>query len=623
MAVGVRAFHWRDAWVAIEDGRSPLATLSGPYRPLTRDILEGRGVLFRSPPPDPGNAKPVLHPPGYSIVSALAERVFGGGDTTLRWLHILVTAGAAAFLYILSRELVSVGAAVAAGLLAALSPHLANYTLLLTPDSLAPVPLLGAVFLLARARRDPRVWLGVAAGALIGISCWLRSNALLLAPVLAAACFVLFERGRRTRVAFALATTAAVVILPITVRNAIVYGKFLPISIGSGITLVEGIADYDPERRFGMPQYDSEVPEADARWHGRTDYARSLYRPDGIERDQARLARGLEVIRENPGWFAGVMVRRAWFMLQTNNETLRTWPVFTANVPVVEREVTYGSTLGTAPGALGVPVALRVGAAVSPGTEARSGAEDALEILGNDRPFGDQFVSAPIAVRTGTDYIVKLEARSIRGRAAVKVTDLDGRYTLAAVAIGSSPQARDGGMSAATPAGAVRLAFATGGNEGVRIAVSNNGEQAYVRVRDVQASEIGPTPGIWTRPARVAVRAFQRNVYFTWRLLPVAALGALLLLGTRSWRRLVLVSVVPLYYLAFQSPVHTEYRYVLGIQYFLFILVGTALAALVWIVRPALLSGGRGALSRVAAGRPRRGRGAPAPTPAAAERTLR
>ncbi|HKR00855.1 MAG TPA: hypothetical protein VJT09_09280, partial [Pyrinomonadaceae bacterium] len=42
---------------------------------------------------------------------------------------------------------------------------------------------------------------------------------------------------------------------------------------------------------------------------------------------------------------------------------------------------------------------------------------------------------------------------------------------------------------------------------------------------------------------------------------------------------ILLLLVVPAYYLAVQSALHTEYRYVLAIHYFLFILVAVALHA--------------------------------------------
>src|SRR5213078_248302 len=45
-------------------------------------------------------------------------------------------------------------------------------------------------------------------------------------------------------------------------------------------------------------------------------YAGSLYNPDGIPREKYRRDRGVQIIRENPLWFGGVMARRAVSMLE-------------------------------------------------------------------------------------------------------------------------------------------------------------------------------------------------------------------------------------------------------------------------------------------------------------------
>jgi hypothetical protein len=59
-------------------------------------------------------------------------------------------------------------------------------------------------------------------------------------------------------------------------------------------------------------------------------------------------------------------------------------------------------------------------------------------------------------------------------------------------------------------------------------------------------------------------------------MLPLALFGAGILVWRRDWRMLVLLLSVPAYYFCFQSMLHTEYRYVLAIHYFLFVLVAVA-----------------------------------------------
>jgi hypothetical protein len=56
--------------------------------------------------------------------------------------------------------------------------------------------------------------------------------------------------------------------------------------------------------------------------------------------------------------------------------------------------------------------------------------------------------------------------------------------------------------------------------------------------------------------------------------------GVGLLVFAREWKPLLVLVAVPLYYLCFQSALHTEYRYIIAIHYFLFGLAGLSLYAM-------------------------------------------
>src|SRR6185436_19669321 len=126
---------------------------------------------------------------------------------------------------------------------AAFSPQFAWNSVLLLPDTLAVLPVLIAIYCLARAVRHPRLISFVLAGVLVGISCWLRANAMLLPFFLAVAVIILFPRERRVPYALAVIGGALLIVLPLTIRNAIVFHRFIPLSLGAGQTLLEGIAD--------------------------------------------------------------------------------------------------------------------------------------------------------------------------------------------------------------------------------------------------------------------------------------------------------------------------------------------------------------------------------------------
>jgi 4-amino-4-deoxy-L-arabinose transferase-like glycosyltransferase len=414
--------------LALEDNRYEAlkvqTMVTEGYRHAARLMREGGINSFfsaASPLADPNH---LGHPPGYSIVMAAVNGFGGDADWTVRLVQIAADAAAAVIVFLIACELFSMTTACVAGLLVALAPQFTYNSTLLLPDTLSVLPLLLAVFCLVRAMKRPRLALLLATGALMGVSCWLRANAMMLVFFAALWIPIWFERGHRVRLALALIGGMLLVVAPLTIRNAIVYGHFIPISLGAGQTLLEGIADYDANARFGIPATDMEIMEMEARIYARPDYYGTLFNPDGILRERLRLKRGFGVIGSHPFWFAGVMLRRA--------------------------------------------------------------------------------------------------------------------------------------------AGMLRLE----------------------RVHRISAEP--PIAQGWTRWPRVFFNLIQR-LFITAVMLPLALGGLFLLVRKRRWQTLALLLVVPAYYLCFQSMLHTEYRYVLAIHYFLFVLVAFALHAAGVHVRSRLL----------------------------------
>jgi 4-amino-4-deoxy-L-arabinose transferase-like glycosyltransferase len=324
----VRLLCLEDARV---EARVVQSSVTENYRQQARLITENGALSFFTPGSQTNDPDLLGHPPGYPFVLALFYGLFGEADAYVQIFQIVCDSLAAALVLLIAAELLPFGAAVTAGALAALAPQFCWNSILMLPDTLAVLPVLLAVLLLLRAGRGRTLLKAAAAGVLIGLSCWLRANALLLAPFVALAVPFLFGRGARARVSLALVAGALAVVAPLTIRNAVVFGEFIPVSLGSGQTLIEGIGDYDPEERLGLPDTDVELQRQEAEMYGRRDYATSLFGPDAIERDRARRARALSVISENPFWFASVMARRAASMFR-----LERVPLASSAVPVSE-----------------------------------------------------------------------------------------------------------------------------------------------------------------------------------------------------------------------------------------------------------------------------------------------
>lgn len=557
-AFGVRLLSLQDTRWEAEKVQWAVAA---DYKRVAGLLREGGVASFfdpSSPLADPNN---LGHPPGYSILLAVIYGAVGERDAAAQLFQIIVDSLCAVLIFAILTELVSLGAGVIAGLLAALSPQFAWNSVLLLPDSLSVFPILLAVYLLARALRRPSLITLLAAGALVGLSCWLRANALLLAPFFAIACFLLFERKRRLAYGAAALMGAILIIAPLTIRNAIVFRHFIPLSLGAGQTFLEGIADYDYEGRFGLPNTDLGIMKWEAETLNRPDYYGTLFNPDGIKRERMRLRKGLKIAVSNPLWFAGVMGRRAISMLRLER----------ARLISVEPPVSHSIDVAKEAGPVWTSSTseLKTEAALAPQAEAfLSQDNQALELIGDDSKYGQQFASAPFEIKKNTDYALTLRVKILRGRMSIAVKSA--RHTHASVIV----ETEEMKTPEEQPERLIRLPFVSGSDEQAQLIIANAASREanpQIRMGAPSLYALGPTSNSWTRMLRTPLNALQR-LFITAVMLPLAIFGIILLVRARALQTLVVLLVVPAYYLSIQSATHTEYRYILSLHYFLFAL---------------------------------------------------
>ncbi len=623
LALGVRFLHWQDSHFEIVSSKSSLSGVYDRYKKEATRMLEEGGLLFPTAPPKEGDARMLVHPPGYAILLAAIYKISNDPLTLLWIVQAFCDALAAVMIFLIAAEFFPRRLAFIAGLLIALSPHLAYYSLILSPDSLPVLPILFAVYFLIRALRQPRLIYLLAVGLALGLSCWFRANGLLIAPVLAVVVFCWFERGQRLRYSTALLAATIFIIAPITIRNFVVFKRFIPISIAAGLNLAEGIGNYDPEGTLGMPRSDREARFKDAEWHNRPDYVGSLWYPDGIERDEYRTKRAVEVIRARPLWFAGVMVRRAGSMLRYNDSLSQSWIADTARVPIVlstppfNQELPFVSPVAETenhpPISLEhqVPTALVLNGRtmyetfdlsrlqptdslstaklISEGETLSAQASTSMiadteivQIEGDHSEYGDQFVSAPINLKENMDYLILLSVNLKQGPMAIKVTSADRRYALASVSLDHALADFENNKTNGSLA-EIQIPFASGNKSLARLVVSNNGastSRPVTQLGQLYIYELGATPYQWTKLPRPIIRSLQKNLFTTARMLPLIFIGILMLAITKRWRALMVLLAVPIYYLCVHSVLSTEYRYILGIHYFLQILAAVSLYSL-------------------------------------------
>ncbi len=566
VALGVRALHWQDN----RHYFLPFAGMSREYKEHALMLVGGdlRGFL-RGPDP-PSNANVVKHPPGYPLLMAAVYTVFGERDDVLRLLHIALDSAAAVLVLLIALELLPLAAATTAGLLVALSPQLAYHSIALVPDPLAGLPILLALLLILRARGRRSLKPIVAAGALVGVSCWLRSNALLLPFFMAALAPLLFERGRRLRYAAAIVGAALACILPVTIRNAVAFRSFIPLSLSAGITLVEGIGVYDTEGRFGLPATDYGVTKWEAEKYGRPDYLGSRFFPDGVARERGRVAAGINVIRQDPLWFLGVMAHRAASMPRLARVEL------VSNAPATTRPLDVSA--GMLPAHVFAPSQLLPAEAARTRLElsAPADAYAPLDFAGD--AAGALLSSPPLAVERGTDYLLRLPLKIERGSLVVEVLDARDGRVLAATPVQHPINYLD--FTAETqPFVAVERPFVSGDAAEVRVRIRNgSGGPARVEgaARAGELYALGPSSFTWTRYPRAALRLIQK-LFLTAVMLPFVLLGIYAFARARDEVALSLLLVVPAYYMCVQSALWTEFRYVMTMHYLLFILAAAGL----------------------------------------------
>jgi len=120
--------------------------------------------------------------------------------------------------------------------------------------------------------------------------------------------------------------------------------------------------------------------------------------------------------------------------------------------------------------------------------------------------------------------------------------------------------------------------FASGENTHIRFSLyKSTAERAVVNVGPAEIFESGPTPYLWTRYPRGAIRAIQKNFFKTNLTRALIVIGLILLALARRGRGLTILLIVPAYFLFVQSPLHTEYRYILALHYFLFVIAAVTL----------------------------------------------
>jgi 4-amino-4-deoxy-L-arabinose transferase-like glycosyltransferase len=242
-AIALVALAIRIAFVVVVSPTVPRLGDANAYHLLARQLADGQGYIrpfdylllhLKRPTAE--------YPPLFPLVLSAATRI--GLDTIEQQRIFLsfVGAGTVTLVGLLGRRVADGAVGLAAAALAAVYPMLFLSEATLMSESLYAALVTLVLLCAYRAYDDPKTARFVVLGAAIGAATLVRAEGLLLGTVVTAS-VVMAQRGVRSRERVARVVVAlgvaVVLLVPWTIRNAVKFHAFVPVS-NNAATLVDG-----------------------------------------------------------------------------------------------------------------------------------------------------------------------------------------------------------------------------------------------------------------------------------------------------------------------------------------------------------------------------------------------
>ncbi len=293
-----------------------------PYQAAAKSLAESGRYPDRTDPH-------YFRAPGYSFF--LAVVTLGHPERVLAAKVANAVAGALAALVlaaISARLFRDRAAAAATAVAASLDPSLVLVSIDLQSEALFVLLVACSGFLLLASVDRPSSNLGVAAGAFLGLAALTRPSALAIVPLLAAP---LADRRHPVRARAHLAASAllgfVLTVAPWTVRNAVRFGEFIPISDVGGFNFYLGnspqmLRFFDARTR---EEYNAWSDETDRLIGARMDALRAagITSPGAVNRTLVRETIGSCLA--DPGGWALLLAKKTWDWLRPYPNPLF-WP---------------------------------------------------------------------------------------------------------------------------------------------------------------------------------------------------------------------------------------------------------------------------------------------------------
>ena len=251
-------------------------------------------------------------PPMYPSFLAGIYFFFGHSFLAVRIIQALLDSVTCLFAFFIGKRVFGdKRPALLGGLLAAVSPSLIASTSYILTETLTAFLLTASVLLLLKAQAESKKEGWLFSGVVLGLATLTRPVTILF-PFFLLAGFLFFSHRKARAVFFVIVFCLgmALPILPWTVRNALVFHRFVPISVGSGFNLWVG----------------SYLPwNGDYNWKDLSDSKKLVKGLPPIEADRKFFAEGVKNIKRHPAAYALLCVKkmgRFWLQVPGGKQVL-------------------------------------------------------------------------------------------------------------------------------------------------------------------------------------------------------------------------------------------------------------------------------------------------------------
>ena len=320
--MAIVAFAFRAGFLAVFPGPNYYDGISRSYLEVANNVLLGKGIVtyvnvapIASPTPEWRYEPFIDRPLGYLFL-ILLPLVITPNPIGVQILHALLASLSTILLYKVGGKISSEAAAWRAALLYALWPLSARFEVTILPDAVMSFFLLLSIFFLLKALSSAHSthWFFLA-GITCGIGMSMRPDILPFPLFVAAWLFFSQHFSKWVQASLTILLGVVIIVGAQTARNAAVTdGKLVPLGLGNGISLWEGISQFGDT--LGTVHDDQKLAAQEGYW--------GWAYPNGVERERKRFREAIDLIISHPLWYSGVMLKRLPVLLTPDGIMTRT-----------------------------------------------------------------------------------------------------------------------------------------------------------------------------------------------------------------------------------------------------------------------------------------------------------